>query len=84
MHMTHCLYLQHRHHHIRSQEAVVKVQGTDHLMDGQAMKDIYSFGNKIVPTTWMSGQGEVVPMEFEVVPNEYVHIYPRLFSFSSF
>lgn len=69
MHVTHCLYLQHRHHYIRDQEAVVKVEGTAHLMDAQAMKDIYSFGNKIVPTTWMSAKDEVVPMEFGVVPN---------------
>lgn len=69
MHMSHCLYLQHRHHHIRDGEAVVKVEGTAHLMDEQAMKDIHSFGNKILPTTWMSSKGEIVPMEFGVFPD---------------
>ncbi|KAM0425043.1 hypothetical protein ACHAPT_009844 [Fusarium lateritium] len=63
-----CLYLQHRHHTVGADEAVVKVEGTAHLMDGQAMKDIISFGNKVVPTTWMTSGGKVLPMEFAAVP----------------
>ncbi|POR33052.1 hypothetical protein TPAR_06752 [Tolypocladium paradoxum] len=66
--LTFCLYLQHRHHCVGADEAVVKVEGTAHLMDGQAMKDIISFGNKVVPTTWMTSGGKVLPMEFAVVP----------------
>ncbi|KAK7393946.1 hypothetical protein QQX98_013268 [Neonectria punicea] len=63
-----CLYLQHRHHTVGADEAVVKVEGTAHLMDGQAMKNIMSFGNKVVPTTWMTSGGKILPMEFAVVP----------------
>jgi hypothetical protein len=36
-HLTLCLYLQHRHHTVGADEAVVKVEGTAHLMDGQAV-----------------------------------------------
>lgn len=32
------------------------------------MKDIYSFGNETVLTTWISNNSEVVPMELEVFP----------------
>ncbi|KAK3373630.1 hypothetical protein B0T24DRAFT_529687, partial [Lasiosphaeria ovina] len=67
-HLTHCLYLQHRHHLVGADEAVVKVEGTAHLMNSQQMKEISSFGNKIVPSTWMTSAGKVLPMEFEVVP----------------
>ncbi|UKZ75284.1 hypothetical protein TrVFT333_002960 [Trichoderma virens FT-333] len=41
-----CLYLQHRHHTIDEGQVVVKVNGTAHLMNGQAMNDIVAFGNK--------------------------------------
>ena len=41
-------------------------------MDDEAIKDIVSFGNKIVPTTWMVSGGKVLPMEFAVVPATYV------------
>lgn len=68
-HLTHCLYLQHRHHHCEDNEAIVKVEGTAHLMDGAARDEIYSFGNSILPTTWMTNGGQVEPMEFAVVPN---------------
>jgi hypothetical protein len=71
-HLTFCLYLQHGHHIVSADKAVVKVEGTAHLMDGQAVKDIVSFGNKVVPTTWMTSGGKVLPMEFAVVPAEYV------------
>ncbi|EHK25425.1 uncharacterized protein TRIVIDRAFT_198390 [Trichoderma virens Gv29-8] len=63
-----CLYLQHRHHTIDEGQAVVKVNGTAHLMNGQAMNDIVAFGNKIVPTTWMTSGDEVIPMELTVAP----------------
>ncbi|KAF3310518.1 hypothetical protein TWF173_009405 [Orbilia oligospora] len=63
-----CLYLQHRHHTVGAGEAVVKVNGTAHLMDDDNIKNIVSFGNKVVPTTWMTSGGEVIPMEFAVVP----------------
>ena len=70
-HLTFCFYLQHRHHTVGA-EAVVKVEGTARLMDGQVVKDIISFGNKVVPTTWMASSGKVLPMEFAVVPAAYV------------
>jgi hypothetical protein len=70
--LTLCLYLQHRHHTVGADEAVVKVEGTAHVMDGQAVEDIVSFGNKVVPTTWMASSGKVLPMEFAVVPAAYV------------
>lgn len=63
-----CLYLQHRHHTVDDNKAIVKVEGTAHLMNGQAVKDITSFGNKIVPTTWMAHGGKGDPMEFAVNP----------------
>ncbi|RYP70371.1 hypothetical protein DL769_004997 [Monosporascus sp. CRB-8-3] len=53
-HLTHCLYLQHRHHTIGADEAIVKVESTAHLMDDESIKDISTFGNKVVPTTWMA------------------------------
>ena len=82
-HLTLCLYLQHRHHTVGTGEAIVKVEGTAHLMDAQAMKDIVSFGNKIVPSTWMATSDTVLPMEFAVVPTRYVCVFPiwnRIFS----
>ena len=85
-HLTFCLYLQHAHHTIGAEEAVVKVEGTAHLMNGRTVKDIISFGNKVVPTTWMASDGQVLPMEFAVVPATYVaffkHFYshPRIYS----
>lgn len=81
-HRTLCLYLQHRHHTVDVDKAIVKVEGTAHLMDGQAMRNIVSFGNKIVPTTWMTSSGEVLPMEFAVVPAAYVVFLPH-FLFTS-
>ena len=71
-HLALCLYLQHRNHTVGTDEAVVKVEGTGHLMDGQAVKDIVSFGNEVVPTTWVASGGQVLPMEFAVVPAGYV------------
>ncbi|KAI9866783.1 MAG: hypothetical protein M1813_000725 [Trichoglossum hirsutum] len=56
-HLALYLYLQHRHHTVGADEAVVKVEGTGHLMDGQAVKDIVSFGNEVVPITWMASGG---------------------------
>lgn len=67
-HLTLCLYLQHRHHTVGTNEAIIKVEGTAHLMDDKAVEDVASFGNKIVPTTWMASSGKVLPMEFAVVP----------------
>ncbi|XWW98376.1 hypothetical protein V2A60_006376 [Cordyceps javanica] len=67
-HELFCLYLQHRHHSVGADEAVVKVQGTAHLMDEQAIEDIMAFGNKVVPTTWMTSGNKVLPMEYTVVP----------------
>ena len=42
------------------------------MMDDQAVKDIVSFGNKVVPTTWMVSSDKVLPMEFAVIPAAYV------------
>lgn len=64
---TFCLYLQHRHHTIGDDEAVVKVEGTAHVMNSEEMENIESFGNKIAPTTWMSTKDGVLPMEYAVV-----------------
>ena len=75
-----CLYLQHRHHSVGVNEAVVKVEGTAHLMDGQALEDLISFGNKVVPTTWMATGGKMVPMEFAVVPAAYVVLPGNIWS----
>ncbi|KAK4220987.1 hypothetical protein QBC38DRAFT_493000 [Podospora fimiseda] len=61
------LYLAHRHHQLNQGEAIVKVNGTAHLMSTEAMQDIQAVGNKIVPTTWMGP--DMIPMEFAVVPN---------------
>ena len=69
--LTHCLYLQHRHHTVGADEAIVKVNGTAHLMNGKAVKDIVSFGNKIVLVTCKTAEGKVHPMEFAVMPAEY-------------
>lgn len=71
-HLTFCLHLQHRHHTIGTDEAIVKVEGTAHLMDSKVIKDIASFGNTIIPTTWMISGGRVLLMEFAVVPAAYV------------
>ena len=71
-HITLCLYLQHRHHTVGTDEAVIKVEGTAHLIDGETVKDIVAFGNKVVPTTWMTSGGKVLPMEFAVIPAAYV------------
>ncbi len=62
------LYLSHRHHQVGRDEAVVKVNGTSHLMDGGEMQDIQAVGNRIVPTTWMGNK--MLPMEFAVVSRE--------------
>lgn len=40
-------------------------------MDNQAINDIVSFGNKVVPTTWMSSGGKLLPMELAVINAEY-------------
>lgn len=46
-------------------------------MDGQVVKEIVSFGNKIVPTTWMVFGGKVLPMEFALIPATYVLCFQR-------
>jgi hypothetical protein len=71
-HIALCLYLQYRHYTVSADEAVVKVEGTAYLMNSQAVKDIISFGNKVVPTTWMTSGGEVLPIEFAVVLTTYI------------
>jgi len=61
------LYLQHRHHCVHENEAIIKVQGTAHLMSQEEIKDIQGIGNKVVPTTWMGPN--MLPMEFSVMQN---------------
>ncbi|KAJ7758527.1 hypothetical protein DFH07DRAFT_1060391 [Mycena maculata] len=61
------LYLQHRHHTVGEGEAVVKVEGTAHLMDELALTQVTNVGNATVPTTWMIMEGHSYPMEFSVV-----------------
>ena len=68
MHRAFTVYLQHRHHHVRHGEAVVKVNGTAHVMDENEMATIIGLGNQIVPCTWMSCGLEILPMEFRVIP----------------
>lgn len=82
-HLTFCLYLQHRHHTVSAEEAIVKVGGTAQLMDNQAVEEIVSLGNKVVPTTWMTSGGKVLPMEFTVVPATYVVFLQKLLALSS-
>lgn len=77
-----CLYLQRRHHTVSVGEAIVKVEGTAHLMSRQAVEDIVSLGNKLVPTTWMASGDKVLPMEFAVVPARYV-VFLQQFLFSA-
>ncbi|KAJ9634517.1 hypothetical protein H2199_008974 [Coniosporium tulheliwenetii] len=67
-HQSFWLYVQHGHHTVGSNETVVKVNGTAHMMDTHAVEAIISFGNKVVPTTWMASGGEMRPMEFALVP----------------
>lgn len=76
-HLTLCLYLQHRHHTVGIDDAVVKVKGTAHLMDGKVVKEIVSLWNKIVPTTWMVFGGTVIPTEFAVILATYVLFFQR-------
>jgi hypothetical protein len=51
VHITLCLYLQHCHHTISADEAVVKVEGMAHVMDRRTEDDLESLRNKVVPTT---------------------------------
>ncbi|KAL9063187.1 MAG: hypothetical protein Q9161_009605 [Pseudevernia consocians] len=37
-------------------------------MDDQAIKDIVSFGNKVLPCTWMAAGDTMLPMESTIVP----------------
>ncbi|KAF8955184.1 hypothetical protein BDZ97DRAFT_1927208 [Flammula alnicola] len=71
-HLTFYLYFQHCHHAVSANEAIVKVEGTAHLINGQVLKDIASFRNKVIPTTWMTSRGQVILMEFTVVCAAYV------------
>lgn len=61
-----CVCLQHAHHLIRDGEAVVKLAGTAHIMNRQAMDEIINLGNKIAPTTWMTAESGIAPMELAV------------------
>lgn len=60
----------HRHHSVKADEAIIKVEGTAHAMNYQTINDIVSFGNKIVPTTWMTSDNQVLPMEYADIPAE--------------
>lgn len=82
-HLTLCLYLQHRHHTVGADKAIVKVEGTTHVMDSQAVQDIVSFWSEVVPTTWMASNGKVLPMEYSVVSAEYVVFLRHLLVVSS-
>lgn len=67
-----CLILQHAHHHIKDGEAIVRVNGTGHLMGQQAMDDVASCNNKIVPAAWMTSTAGIAPMELAAVYSECV------------
>ena len=43
-------------------------------MNGESMKNIESFGSKIIPTVWMTHGSDVLPMEWAVASSEYVFI----------
>jgi len=72
-----CLYLVHRHHSVKADETIVKVEGTAHVMNSQVIEGIVSIGNKIVPTTWMTSGGQVLPMEYAAVPAGAVTSVPK-------
>lgn len=72
-HKHFCLYLQHRHHTLGHGEAVVKVHGTAHILDKDAIDEIQKMGNKVVPATWMGA--EMQPAEFAVVPEQCAKIW---------
>ncbi|KAM0256275.1 hypothetical protein ACHAPA_012225 [Fusarium lateritium] len=69
-------YLQHAHHTLRDGEAVVKVEGTAHVMADQDIQGLVSFGNKVIPSTWMTIDGKVLPMEYSILPNGAVAPMP--------
>ena len=70
-----CLYLQHGHHKIEQHQAIEKVGGTAHVMNDAEISDIERFGDQVVPSTWMSTQGGMLPMEYSVTPSESVHAF---------
>ena len=61
----------HSHHTVYSHEAVVKVEGTAHLMSQENMNDLTFLGKKLIPSTWMTVCGGVVPMELGIIPNTF-------------
>lgn len=66
------LYLQHAHHELPKQHAMVKIEGTAHIMSATELEQLALLGRKIVPTTWMSSPHEetLVPMEYTTIPLE--------------
>ncbi|KAL8897578.1 MAG: hypothetical protein Q9192_002503 [Flavoplaca navasiana] len=68
-HKAFALYLQHRHHQLGENEAIVKVHGTAHLMNDGDIDDIEAVGNKILPATWMGR--DMLAMEFAIAPTLY-------------
>ncbi|EON69078.1 hypothetical protein W97_08391 [Coniosporium apollinis CBS 100218] len=50
-HHKFCLHLQHRHHTVGANEAIVKVNGTAHLMDHGDIDKIIRLGYTVFPTT---------------------------------
>lgn len=63
-----CVQLQHAHHLVGEDEAMVKVAGTAHRMDNETLQAIKALGNQIAATSWMSsGAGGFLPMEFSVL-----------------
>ncbi|KAI4184372.1 MAG: hypothetical protein LQ346_006128 [Caloplaca aetnensis] len=66
---TFALYLQHRHHRLGRNDAIVKVHGTAHLMNEEDIVDIEAMGNKIIPATWMGK--DMLAMEYAVAPTSY-------------
>ncbi|QDS71792.1 hypothetical protein FKW77_009411 [Venturia effusa] len=65
-----CLYLQHRHHTLAANEVIAKVEGTGHKMVVQTVEEIRKLGNKIAPTTWMSRDSKMLPMELSILDEE--------------
>ncbi|KAL8895228.1 MAG: hypothetical protein Q9207_008251 [Kuettlingeria erythrocarpa] len=71
-HKAFALYLQHRHHRLGSNEAVVKVHGTAHLMNDEDLDDIETMGNKIIPATWMGRDMLAMEANTPVIPPHFV------------
>ena len=64
---TFCLYLLHRHGKLDANEAIVRIGTSWAKMNQQAAEKDYSdFGN-LYPTTWMTRESSMVPVELSIL-----------------